>query len=247
MTDLLLIVPHPDDEVFACGGLFSKMAAHGKTVTTLTLTKGAAGRNLGLCAQEDLPKVREQELRASLRELGVKNAHIWDYPDFVTAQDRGLATNQGLAGENHHEIATRIAKLINDSQPRVIITFPPNGSNGHPDHVTTSTLVTRALELAEFKPDALYYFAPEAPYSGEDRPGFMMTEQIRETHLAPTHYVDVAEFIEPKLRAMGQHKTQALSVVGFLAHFPRRIVVESFHRVFPAVTGEGPRTVFLLD
>ena len=57
MVDLLLIVPHPDDEVFGAGGIFSKMAAHGKTAATLTLTRGGAGRSLGLCKQEDLPEL----------------------------------------------------------------------------------------------------------------------------------------------------------------------------------------------
>ena len=48
MIDLLLIVPHPDDEVFGSGGLFARMAAQGKKVATLTLTRGGAGRSLGL-------------------------------------------------------------------------------------------------------------------------------------------------------------------------------------------------------
>ena len=92
----MLIVPHPDDEVFSCGGLFTKMADTGKRVATVTLTRGGAGRTLGICPQAELPSVREAELRASLDVLGVSDVHIFDYPDFVPAADRGMAANRGF-------------------------------------------------------------------------------------------------------------------------------------------------------
>jgi N-acetylglucosamine malate deacetylase 2 len=96
MVDLLLIVPHPDDEVFGAGGIFSKMAAHSKTVATLTLTRGGAGRSLGLCKQEDLPDMREKELRGSLETLKVPHVHIWDYPDYLPDDTRGMEHRDGL-------------------------------------------------------------------------------------------------------------------------------------------------------
>lgn len=74
-ADLMLIVPHPDDEVFSCGGIFSKMSEAGRSVVTVTLTRGGSGRTLGLCTQADLPTLRERELRASLRVLGVQDVY----------------------------------------------------------------------------------------------------------------------------------------------------------------------------
>jgi LmbE family N-acetylglucosaminyl deacetylase len=79
MTDILLIVPHPDDEVFGVGGLLARTAASGRTVATLTLTRGRAGRTLGLCSQEELPALREQELRGSLAALGVEDVTVLDH------------------------------------------------------------------------------------------------------------------------------------------------------------------------
>src|SRR5687768_15166705 len=92
-ADLMLIVPHPDDEVFSTGGVLSKMSEAGKRTVTVTLTRGASGRTLGLCAQVELPTLRERELRASLRVLGVNDVYICDYPDFVPDAERGLAPN----------------------------------------------------------------------------------------------------------------------------------------------------------
>ena len=247
MVDLLLIVPHPDDEVFGCGGLFSKMAAYGKRVATLTLTRGGAGRNLGLCEQKDLPAVREAELRASLKELGVKDVHIWDYPDYVPDDKRGMPHRDGLQAIDPDDIVPRIKALIDELAPRVIITFAPNGSNGHPDHVSTHRFALSALERAEHHPEALYYFASDRPYDGEARPGFMPPEEIAALHVSPTHYVMIDGFVEPKLRAMGKHKTQALSVMMFMERLSRRILVESFHQVRPDdPIAEGARTVMWL-
>ena len=247
MTDLLLIVPHPDDEVFGCGGMFARMAAHGKRVATLTLTRGGAGRSLGLCTQPDLPGVRELELRASLASLGVQDAYIWDYPDYVPDGDRGMDHRDGLQAIEADEIVPRIVKLLDDLQPRTVLTFAPNGSNGHPDHVTTHKLALAALEQSNHSPDALYYFASDRPYDAEARRGFLPPDEIRAAHLYPTHYVDVHDIIEPKLRAMGKHKTQALSVMNFMERLTRRLLVESFHRAQPDVpASEGTRTVLWL-
>lgn len=247
MIDLLLIVPHPDDEVFGCGGLFAKMAAHGKRVATLTLTRGGAGRSLGLCSQEDLPKVRESELRGSLEALGVQDVHIWDYPDFVPDQDRGMDHRDGLQAIPESEIVPKIAALIDELKPEALLTFAPNGSNGHPDHIATHEFSLSALEEASHDVQRLYYYASDKPYDAEAREGFMSPEQIRVLHLYPTHYIDASDYLEAKLRAMGKHKTQALSVLGFMERLPRRLMVETFHRTKPAYpTGEGAQTALWL-
>ncbi len=243
-VDLMLIVPHPDDEVFSCGGIFTKMADAGGRVATVTLTRGGAGRTLGMCPQAELPNVREAELRASLDILGVSDVHIFDYPDFVPAADRGMATNRGLAGESEEEVVPRLVSLLETHKPRALITFPPNGANGHPDHVVTNRFVLSALESAEHKVESLYYFAAEKPYSAAPREGFLSPKEIRASHLPPTHFFDASPFVENKLRAMGQHETQARSVLTFMRSFPRRLLVESFHRAQPSYPeGEGPRTV----
>lgn len=247
MTDLLLVVPHPDDEVFGCGGMIARMRAHGLGVATLTLTRGRAGRSLDLCAREDLPEVREAELRASLAALGVEDVTILDHPDYVPDRDRGLEPHPGLRALDRSRLVADIAAVVLQRRPRSVLTFPPNGSNGHPDHVETHRLTLEALEAAGSPQENVYVFASDAPFDQPSRPGFLPTEEVRAAQLPPTHYVEVGPFIEAKLRAMGNHATQALSVSSFMRSSPRRLLVESFHRMSPAVAaGEGPRTVLWL-
>lgn len=244
MTDLLLIVPHPDDEVFGCGALIARMAAHGMSVATLTLTRGRAGRSLELCRRDELADVRETELRASLAALGVEDVTVFDYADFVPDADRGLEPHPGLQVVPRADIVPRMAEVVRRVAPRVLLTFPPNGSNGHPDHVTTHQLVWEALEASGAPVERVFYFAHDRPYDGPARPGFLDPEAIRAGYLPPTHVVEAGPYLEAKLRAMAQHRTQALSVLGYMAHFTRRLSLESFHRARPtAPTGEAARTV----
>jgi LmbE family N-acetylglucosaminyl deacetylase len=232
MVELMIIVPHPDDEVFSTGGILSKMADAGKPTATLTLTKGGSGRTLGLCEPEDLPALREKELNASLDVLGVTQRHILDFPD-------GRLKDVPVG-----EIVPEVSRRINALKPQAIVTFPPNGSNGHFDHVTTHQLVMQALEASQHHIQRLYYFASDTPYGGAPRDNFLPPEEVAAQHLAPTHYIPVGEHIENKLRALGQYETQSRSVTAFMRNIPRRILMESFHRAQPEYPkGQGSRTV----
>ena len=235
MTDLLLVVPHPDDEVFGSGGVLARMVANGRRVATLTLTRGRAGRTLDLCTREALPSVREAELRGSLAALGVEDVTILDYPDFVPDADRGLEPHPGLRAVASETLIDAIAEVLLRCQPKAVLTFPPNGSNGHPDHRETNRLTLAAFDRVGRWPDRLYYFAAPQPYAGLARPGFLDPDSIRRAHLSPTHVVDVGPLLEAKLRAIGNHRTQALSIAGFMRDAPERLLVETFHRERPAV------------
>ena len=158
-----------------------------------------------------------------------------------------LPQNGGLRDAPEVEGVEKLTELLLRHRPRVVVTFPPNGSNGHPDHVTTNEWVLGALASLPVSP-ALYYFAGERPYvSDTPRAGFLGADEVKARFLAPTHYLDVGPYVENKLRAMAQHETQARSVLAFMRNNPRRLLLESFHRVTPTYPEtEGPRTALWL-
>jgi N-acetylglucosamine malate deacetylase 2 len=243
-TGLMVIVPHPDDEVFGAGGLLAKMAEAGRTTATLHLTRGRAGRSLGLCTPDRVAELRETELRDALAELGVGDVTIWDEHDYVPDDDRGIARHPGLAGLDLDDAAARVAAEIERVAPEAIVTFGPSGSNGHPDHVATHRIVAAALERLGSDGVRVYAYASERPFDGVARVGFLDPVEIARLHTPPTHVVEVDPWIETKLRAMGCHRSQALSVLEFMRRYPRRLRVETFHRLVPAADpGFGPRTV----
>ncbi len=245
-TDLLLIVPHPDDEVFGSGALLARTARTGRAAT-LTLTRGAAGRTLGLATRAGLAAKREAELRASLAALGVQDVTILDHQDYVPDADRGLPPHAGLVAADREELLAEVVGVIERTRPRAVLTFPPNGANGHPDHCLTNALVVAAVAAAAAPPERLYYFASPRTFEGPQRPGFLPEPEMHSRYLAPTHVAPAGDELVNKLAAMGCHETQALSVLGFMREQPRRLLEETFHRAMPEVpAGAGVTTAQLL-
>ena len=196
---LLAVFAHPDDETFRCGGVLARLARRGVRVQTLTATRGEAGSrgDPPLCAAEELPAVREQELRCACSALGVAPPILLDYPD------------GSLAEVNEEEVVDRITAVMRELQPQVLLTWPPDGLSGHPDHVAVSHWTTLAFERAEASapdpPVALYHLA--VPRSVADALGLARLHAIPDAEITLT--VDVTPIWEQKLAAIRCHRTQA--------------------------------------
>lgn len=221
----MVIVPHPDDELGA-GGTLYEFAARGLSTGLITLTRGEKGRTLGLCAPEDLGEMRRQELARAAADLRVGYFEHADFPDSGSAAIGpdpypGIPRGTGKPGDglpNHPEAVDFLRERLAAFQPRIVITFPPDGSNGHADHVATSRFVREAW--AEASPaSVLYFYAYDGPLPAGVERKFPVTHRIelsREAAIA-------------KLRAQGRHQTQALSGTRFLQQFPERTFFETFH------------------
>ena len=218
---LLLIVPHPDDEVYGASGTLMTHLAAGEPCGLITLTRGEAGRTLGLCdTPQELARMREVELAACLEVIGlttpqnVARGSVFEHHHFPDKylQDQPLETLVEVA----REAMTRL-------RPEILLSFPPNGSNGHPDHVTTHRLVRAAWDsLPQLDRPRLWYYASDvAPEN----------EALRAEWLPPNTRHDVSALISRKLQAIACHRTQALSTVDFIRKFPERIVTETFYEV----------------
>lgn len=218
MTCVLVVVSHPDDESLYCGGTLKRLANARQRVAMLTLTRGERGRALDVCAQHELPAVREAELRAAARILGIEDTTILAFPD------GGLKATTA-------EAACLVAAEIERLRPKIVITFPPNGMNGHLDHVATHQAVVRALRGTRHQPAALYFFAGTEEFTEPARPGFLEPAIVHRVTLPATTDIDVRSVLTEKLAALGQYETQARSVVKFMRLYPTRICTESFHTI----------------
>ncbi|PNY81990.1 PIG-L deacetylase family protein [Deinococcus koreensis] len=218
---LLLIVPHPDDEVYGASGTLMTHLAAGEPCGLVTLTRGEAGRTLGLCdTPQELARMREVELAAALEVIGLT---------------RPEALQRGSVFEHHHfpdkalkdqplETLIEVAReAMTRLRPEIVLSFPPNGSNGHPDHVTTHRAVKAAWDglPAGERPRLWYYASDAAPEN----------EELRAIWLPPNTRRDVSALISRKLQAIACHRTQALSTVDFIRKFPERITEETFYEV----------------
>ncbi len=172
---LLAVHAHPDDETLSTGALLATWAAAGRPVTVVTCTRGEQGEVIpaGLARLEgDGPALaahRETELAAALEALGVFDHVFLDrvpLPDDavhgpVRYVDSGMAwAGAGRATAAEHvpagafvtvdldEAAARLATVLRDRRPDVVVGYEPGGGYGHPDHVRAHEVMHRALELA---------------------------------------------------------------------------------------------------
>lgn len=68
---VVVVAPHPDDEVLGVGGLLALLAAAGSAVTVLAVTDGEASNPGGSVAPADLARLRVRETEAALAALGL--------------------------------------------------------------------------------------------------------------------------------------------------------------------------------
>jgi LmbE family N-acetylglucosaminyl deacetylase len=158
---LLAVLAHPDDESLGLGGVLAKYAAEGVEVSLVTATRGEKGRyhehrdGPGHPGPRRLGEIREAELRAAAEILGIRDVAILGHPDGALDQ------------VDPREIVAVLAGHIRRVRPHVVITFPPDGAYGHPDHIAICQFATAAV-LASANPafdggpahavSKLYYF-----------------------------------------------------------------------------------------
>jgi LmbE family N-acetylglucosaminyl deacetylase len=131
---VLGIFAHPDDETICAGGTLATYALAGADVRVVSLTRGGAGqiRDAGAATRATLKAVRERELHAAARELGLAEVRALDLVDGQLPQ---------VGAQVLLDLATG---LLEELSPDVVITFGPDGFSGHPDHSAVGAAVTAA-------------------------------------------------------------------------------------------------------
>jgi len=109
----------------------------------LTATRGEGGRyrefrpgEPGHPGSAALAEIREAELRAAARVLGIREVSLLNYRD------------QHLDRADAREAVGAIAMHFRRVRPDVVLTFGPDGAYGHPDHIAISQFTTAAIVAA---------------------------------------------------------------------------------------------------
>ena len=135
-----VLAPHPDDEVFGCGGTLALLAANQAQVVVDVVSDGAFGefgKN---------PQARVAESQAAAAVLGYGIPHFCNFPD------QGLRFGQGL-------IDYLLARL-QTVQPHVI--FVPSVWEVHPDHLAVCAAAREAIRLSGLAVDVWMYEVGQA-------------------------------------------------------------------------------------
>ena len=188
MSTLLLVHAHPDDEAISTGGVMRRAHEEGRRVVLLTATRGEEGEIHNMdeaSVRPRLGEVRTEELRRACEILGV------DRQEFLGYRDSGMigtpANENPVSFHRAHtrEAAERIAAVMREERPDVVVTYGADGIYGHPDHVKAHHATVAALDLLElegWQPAKFYYTV--VPRSGLDAVGRMLEEQLGQNPFA---------------------------------------------------------------
>ena len=124
--DIMAIGAHPDDIEFGCGGILAKMAATGKKVLLVDLTKGEKGTN-------GTAEIREQEGYAAAKTIGAERIFL-DFKDCEVYDT--------------YEGRLKLVEVIRTYRPTLILAPLWKGEMNHPDHLATGLMARYAFRYA---------------------------------------------------------------------------------------------------
>ena len=234
--DILAIAAHRDDVEQTCGGTLLKAAQRGQRTGILDLTQGEMGTR---GTAED----RAREAADAAKILGVSWRRALDIPDGRV--------------ENTWEIRLKVASVIRETRPRVIIL--PYWKGRHPDHYTASVLGYEACFLA-----GLAKLDPQKALSSQlsavsqtsnmdarlapHRP-FKILYATLYYDIRPTFVVDISEQFEGKFASILAYKSQFSDQAAGKDLFPAydeiRARVEAMARFYGMLGGVNHAEPFL--
>lgn len=154
---VLVVAPHPDDEVLGCAGLVQRMLNIGRQVDVVILSGGGRSHAGCCCIGEEVLVARRRELsQSAARIMGLPpdQLHFLDYPDGGINYDCGETV--------------KLQQLIATLSPTAI--FVPHRGEGWSDHIAAGNIVRKlissmsAVQLYEYCVWFWYYNAKVADW-----------------------------------------------------------------------------------
>lgn len=179
---ILIIAPHPDDEVLGCGGIIKKYSLLNNDVFVLIVTRGTPKKY----SDERIAVGRAQALKAHAL-LGVKETFFFEYPapelDTIPQAD----------------LSDSISNLINKLKIEAI--YIPHRGDIHHDHlVVFNASIVAGRPVGNYTVKEIYCYETlsetewAAPF-GDDA-------------FIPNHFVNIEDTIQHKLEAMSAYAGQ---------------------------------------
>jgi N-acetyl-1-D-myo-inositol-2-amino-2-deoxy-alpha-D-glucopyranoside deacetylase len=223
MGTLLLVHAHPDDESISTGGVMMKAKAHGHRIVLVTATRGEAGEIYNMdeaASRPRLGEIRTEELRAADEILGVDRQEFLGYRDSGMVDTPDNKDPRSFHQAKLEDAAERLAVVVREERPDVVVTYAEDGVYGHPDHIKAHLVTNAALDLVggEGQPvKKLYYtavprsmmeaFVQQMPEEAQRAMGGNMRIAGTPDELVTTR-VDVHDYVEGKRDAFRAHVSQ---------------------------------------
>ncbi len=127
---VLVLAPHPDDEVIGAGGTLVRLIAAGARVVCVQATDGSAGAALERSPEVERREARMREAVAVGQRAGFAETQLW------REDNRAFRSTPALI--------ERMAALLERERPTLV--FAPFITEAHEDHLTLLRILAAALE-----------------------------------------------------------------------------------------------------
>ena len=233
----LAVHAHPDDEASSTGGLYRRLADQGVRTVLVTCTNGECGDALDGAKPDadhhdgdEVAKIRAVELDNAVKILGIDRLERLGYRD---SGMKGWPQNddpESFWATPIADAAKRLADILHEERPQVVMTYNAYGFYGHPDHIQAHRVTMAALKLLDYEPPLYFNAIPNsvmaifrARWEQEDREkkaddlakGIVRApepEEDREEMGTPDELVDVAVDVssvnDAKFDALAAHHSQ---------------------------------------
>ena len=185
----LVIVAHPDDAEFGCGGTLAKIVRQGMELGYVICTNGNKGSNDPDMTSDRLAVIREREQRAACAAIGAKEVTFLGYGDGEL--------------ESSVELIGKIVREIRRFKPDIVFCQDPwRVRHNHRDH--------RNAGQATF--DACYPYARDHLHFPEQLADGLETHKVLEIYTTMTEnpdiIIDISDSVQYKINALKEHKSQ---------------------------------------
>ena len=194
---IVCVFAHPDDESFGPAGTIYRLAQQ-NNVYIICVTNGDAGDNRSKDKTRPLGEIRQDELEASSRLLGVKKVFFLNFAD------------GSLSNLLYHKIAEGIEKISQKLKPSIFLTWEFRGVSGHIDHIAISFITTYVSKKLPFVKQVYYYCLDKEHRKPIKKYFIYFPPGYKDSQIDWKH--DVSDIWHHKVAAMKLHRSQTKDV-----------------------------------
>jgi LmbE family N-acetylglucosaminyl deacetylase len=174
--NILVIAPHPDDDIIGCGGSIAKHVSKGSSVSVIFMTSGETGS--GNSDPATLKSLREKEASEATKILGVTSTFFLGLPN------GDLVVNK--------QTIEKVVDIIKSVKPDIV--YLPHKKDNHRDHKASFEIGIEAISRAESKTST--------------KVTVILAYEVWTPITEVTYIEDISAFIDKKIQALQEHKTQ---------------------------------------
>lgn len=180
--NVLVLAPHPDDEVLGCAGTIARHVAAGDCVRVVVATRGT----IELYSDEQVAFTRQEALKSHAL-LGVHETRFFEFPA------------PALDTVPRYKLASAIAKVLTEWQIETL--YIPHHGDIHSDHFHlhhAALVAARPLAQCPVRRILAYETLSETEWAPPQKDAVFY----------PTVFIDISEHLQKKLDAMQCFESQ---------------------------------------